>query len=180
VAESSDLSGVATDMAWTDLAGAIIGPGPLGALPSGYCCQKDSDCRGRHCVSAGGPTFCADSCTGDSICTEYGFAMTCNLQSASDVLCGPTSPSTFKCGDPQQFIPGTKPIGSCCSAGTRSGQECAGGNCVTVGSGNPFICTQGCLNSNECPGGYECLLDTRSCVPAPFLEGNPDYTYTCQ
>src|SRR5258706_12926431 len=40
------------------------GPGPWGALPTGYCCASKNDCRERNCQSFG----CSDSCFTDDGC----------------------------------------------------------------------------------------------------------------
>src|SRR6184192_1839215 len=62
-ASSPDLSGI-TDLAMTP----HQGPGPLGALPAGFCCTSNQQCRSRSCIGNG---YCSDQCRGDNDCTGW-------------------------------------------------------------------------------------------------------------
>src|SRR5579883_2022190 len=43
--------------------GQATGPGPWGALPTGYCCTSNDDCRHRNCIDTGGGIkMCSDDC----------------------------------------------------------------------------------------------------------------------
>jgi len=168
----ADLSGLppGTDLAMQQ---GGTGPGPRGALPAGYCCTADTECRSRQCTTVGSVSFCNDECHTNDLCNARGAALICNL---STELCEPSSGS-FACLDPQTYHYGTKPFGACCASGfTTSGEECLGGLCNATGpSSNPFRCTQGCsaTASDACPSGFSCMIGW--CWP-----NDPNSTYTCQ
>src|SRR5262245_1438712 len=83
----SDLATALPDLAVPDL-DARGGPGPLGALPAGFCCSSDEECRSRACLSSGGgPRFCSDECRSDPVCSAWGAAFVCDLSSG---LCKPS------------------------------------------------------------------------------------------
>jgi hypothetical protein len=144
------------------------GKGPLGALPTGFCCQGPSDCRTRRCTNGA----CVDECFGDSDCNGYASGFTC----PNSTVC--TAPSGFTCLDPATYHYGTKATGSCCSHGfNTAGAECLGGLCQATGAdSNPFYCTQGCSNGSECPGGYSCAAGF-CWIGQSFTD--PTFTYTC-
>jgi hypothetical protein len=130
------------------------GPGLLGALPSGYCCTVDTECRNRFCDfnSQSNKPFCRDSCLKDDQCMHYTPGWTCNTM--ADVC---ESPQVFtNCIDAQSFRAGPRPIGACCS--DVNGSECLGGNCILTGSANgKSYCTQGCDVDKDCPPNYGCF-----------------------
>src|SRR5205823_2121727 len=131
--------------------GSDGGPGALGALPTGYCCAGDGECRGRRCLPlpAGG-SACADFCAGDGDCTGWSGEFRCDpilrycVPSRNDVPCLAAA----------GFHAGSLEIGACCEAGPRAGNMCRGGLCVAHGPGTPYYCTQGCDGNAPCPGGY--------------------------
>jgi hypothetical protein len=162
--------------------GYAIGPGALGALPTGYCCHDDSECRGRRCVTpdGGGSAYCADFCRDDAPCAAnlpgYAcdtYANTCTLVTAG-VSCTPANLYTH----------GHRPLGACCTA--SSGRECEGGLCLRTGDNlaNPMYCTMGCKGSGECDVLYWCpadpgyFIDERWCEKT-FTRDNPLDPYTC-
>jgi hypothetical protein len=161
--------------------GSAYGAGPLGDLPTGYCCTTDADCRDRHCVDQGGGNLlCEDECVSGSACTGLLTGFSCVPDDAGLVsLCTPTTPGAA-CVPAASYAHGTKPLGACCLAthDARAGQECAGGHCDTFGADtNPYICTNACdpAQPTDCPGNYQCI-DTGTygiCAPA----GDP---YGCQ
>jgi hypothetical protein len=177
----ADLAGA--DFAGVDFAGADLsmsagdlslsggtGPGPLGALPAGFCCTADLECRSRRCFQVGtGPKFCSDECRSDDVCNTWGGAFVCEMTQGE---CLPAQ-QTYSCLDPSTYNYGTKPTGACCATGPRSGQECQGGLCYATGpSANPFFCTQGC-DPGSCPIGYICNLLKWCSKP------DPNAPYTC-
>lgn len=168
-----DLGGDAGTDAGADLApSGPTGPGPLGALPAGYCCSADDQCRSRSCLSVGGgPKFCSDECSSDGVCNVWGGKFVC----AGNGTCVPQD-QTYGCLDPETYVRGTWPTGACCTAGhPKSGQECAGGWCISTGPvSNPFFCTQGCSASAPCPAGYACNADNKWCWKI-----DPNAPYTC-
>ena len=189
VSPTSDLAGA--DFAGVDFSGLDFnvppgadlsqptggtGPGPAGALPTGYCCAAEEQCRSRRCVQAGtGPYYCADDCSGNSACNAWGGAFTCD-QTAG--FCVPVN-TPYTCLDPAGYQYGTKADGACCANGfAKAGQECLGGLCESTGdASNPFICTQGCNTASPCPPGYSCAA--RFCWITQTLS-DPTYKYTCQ
>jgi hypothetical protein len=135
------------------------GPGPLGALPTGFCCSSSEQCRGRLCAALGmGAYYCADSCTDDTPCTGWSTQFMCDLPSGR---CVPVN-DPYTCGDGATFNYGAQHTGTCCfSAGTsRAGAECEGGLCLHVGLlSNPGFCSQGCDTNSPCPMGFGCHLE---------------------
>lgn len=153
------------------------GGGPYGALPSGYCCTADKDCRKRRCVDDGtGQKMCMDDCRSQGACQYADFDFTCDAPNTfTDGLCRP--PGGFTCRPASSFELGTKPIGACCTAtgDGEAGLECQGGLCIAIGTG-PFVCTNACDKPTDCKGAHVCqqITSTRKeCIPA-------NMTYTCQ
>lgn len=148
-----DLRAAATDMA----ALSMYGAGPLGALPTGYCCTGPAECRSRRCISYG-PTSagCSDPCVSDGDCNGPVITqMMCDLTSHT---CVPATTSGA-CLSEDAFVWGHKQLGACCDAtGATPGSDCEGGWCIFVGAGNPTFCTQGCDDASPCPSGYGCRL----------------------
>jgi len=147
--------------------GGVHGPGPFGALPAGYCCTSDDECRYRNCADFGGVKMCSDECDSNDGCNT-GQNMICS----SSYQCEPAG--TPSCIPADQFSVGTKKIGACCVAtgDGHSGEECESNRCVAVGDlSNPFICTQPCTKQ-ACPAQYQCL-GFMFCAPLAA-------TYTCQ
>ncbi len=160
--------------------GSAAGPGPEGALPTGYCCTSNEDCRNRYCVDLGGGNkMCEDECDGSqSACQGLLSGFTCTWDDAMvDGFCEPTSPST-QCVPADQYQHGTKPDGACCSAtgNATSGQECLSGNCGAFGDqSNPYICNLACDATHTCPGTSLCSNVGVYSVCVPLAN-----TYTCQ
>jgi hypothetical protein len=157
----------------TELDGAIeLGPGLYGALPSGYCCNGDSECRDRNCISFGGTKMCADACEGagsNPTCDGLLPGFQCVVDDSGIYgQCEPIATSAA-CVPASRYAHGTKPQGACCSAthNATAGTECAGGHCGSFGVNNPFICINDCNTGADCPGNYECTLaDTyKICMP---------------
>jgi hypothetical protein len=123
------------------------GPGPLGALPSGYCCASNLVCRSRQCINTGsGPFYCADPCAMQSACDA---AMTGTFCDNPNMTClYPTEPYT--CVGEGSFHFGAKQTGMCCG----SDSDCLGNWCLAPGS----YCSQGCNDQSMCPLGYHCRL----------------------
>lgn len=159
-----------------DLAGGGggVGPGPVGALPAGFCCTRREECRSRRCLFAlNGQSFCSDDCDASDGCAAWGAALVCDP--GQNYTCQPMS-SSFSCLDPSTYRYGAKPFGACCASGfVRSGEECQGGLCVSVGPvSNPYFCTQGCIRGvQSCPSGYSCGT-AGFCIP-----NDPNATYAC-
>lgn len=156
------------------------GPGPLGDLPSGYCCTSNAECRNRTCVDLGGGNkMCEDECDGSqSLCNGLPIAFTCTWDDSGVVgLCVP--PSGTACLPASQYTHGTKPIGACCTGtgNATSGQECLGGSCGSFGSAssNPNICSQACDSGADCPAPYQCANIGNYNICAPLAD-----PYTCQ
>jgi hypothetical protein len=155
------------------------GPGPYGALPSGYCCNSDDECRGRHCADVGGQKMCLDGCYEIESCQGKGLpsGFTCDGSRSEKGWCQP--PSGFTCLAANTFVTGTKPAGSCCTATGNgvSGLECAGGHCDWFKRSQdpdydpPFFCTNWCDVPADCGKGMVCELQINKCVPAnePFV-----------
>ncbi|HZS41032.1 MAG TPA: hypothetical protein VFF06_29590 [Polyangia bacterium] len=154
------------------------GPGPLGALPTGYCCSASEQCRSRQCINLGsGPYYCADVCTDATPCS--GFSTQYQCDTAIDT-CTPVN-DPYTCIDGATYQHGGKPNGACCSGKMpQSGEECLGGLCLQTGdASNPYYCSQGCNDLTPCPTGY-------TCKPFGITTKNPGQcwltatTYTCQ
>ena len=154
-----------------------FGPGPQGSLPSGYCCNDDSECRSRRCEDLGGGKMCLDWCYGDSFCRRPpDLSWTCD-NTATPGERGHCRPSgAFACIPAAQFEHGTRPTGDCCTptGDGWAGLECLGGGCVAIGE-SPFVCSQRCEKPKDCPSGFICHAfdETRKeCIPA-------NRPYTC-
>lgn len=167
----SDAAGVASDGA------AGVGPGPYGALPSGYCCSDDGDCRYRNCKDVGGQRMCVDRCFSASACEGGLPGLTCvGKTSSTPGTC--QLPAKTKCVPASKFRRGAREIGRCCVAtrDNKAGYECRGNLCLSFGSAsNPYICSRACDRTADCPGGYMCLNDDgfRFCAKLAT-------TYSCQ
>lgn len=154
------------------------GPGPYGALPGGYCCTSDEQCRFRHCRSVdGGEKMCLDECSSSrqGICDRPGIDFRCVTYTADfDSACEP--PPGFKCLDPSTFVRGAKSTGECCSYEESGlfGHECEANLCLALGQG-PWVCTRFCEAGTDCPDGYRCVdvLARKECAPASS-------TYDCK
>lgn len=149
-----------------------LGPGPFGALPTGYCCSDDSECRNRHCVAVAGTKMCLDVCSVDSTCTRRDLAFKCDSPSQfEDGLCQPPTP-TFTCIPQARFERGSRKVGECCAAtgDGNSGEECDGNSCIAKGINGdigPFVCSHWCELTKDCPSGTVCS-PFKSCEPANF------------
>ena len=139
--------------------GAGQGPGPAGALPSGYCCQSDAECRHRRCLLLNGAKQCADACVGDETCQGNFPGLRCvPAKNGVPAHCEPAAPN-FVCRKAADFRYGAKKNGACCTAthDGSAGLECEGGLCVAFGDpSNPYICTRPCEKPADCPGSYFC------------------------
>ena len=143
----------------------------LGALPSGYCCNADSECRFGKCSNG----MCLDHCYSAGICKRDDVTFTCDAVNHDEGSCQP--PAGFQCLPANTYVQGNRPVGGCCTAtgDGNAGSECEGNLCIAIGDG-PFVCTQRCKTSNDCPSDYQCYeLDPgyKQCIP-----GNP--TYVCK
>lgn len=153
--------------------------GPLAnALPSGYCCTNDEQCRMRHCLDSPSGRMCFDECSADTqwFCDRPNLDFRCDLAAPSfDQACRPQAGESFACLDPSAFVRGTKEAGACCAMREDGllGQECASNLCMTKGNG-PFFCTQICEAGADCPTDHDCVehLFYKLCVPRGT-------TYTC-
>jgi hypothetical protein len=151
------------------------GPGPFGALPNGYCCTTNDDCRFRNCADTPSGKMCIESCQTADGCLQRAGAFTC-VGGTFNGKCTPAAGIT--CIPANQFDRGAKDLGSCCTAthDANAGLECQGGHCASFGDvKNPYLCTQVCKKPADCPGAYDCLNagDYNICVPsAP--------TYACK
>ena len=145
------------------------GPGPLGALPAGFCCSSAAECRSRICETG----HCSDECQGNSDCTGWASTLTCDTGAGRCV-----APGGFTCLAQSTFQYGTKANGACCANGfNTAGAECLGGLCQATGAdANPFYCTQGCDATTHCPGGYSCAAGF--CWITQTLT-DQTFTYTC-
>jgi hypothetical protein len=169
----ADLLGVDLSTPGNDAQMGGTGGGPLGALPAGFCCTSNDDCRSRRCRAlAGGGQFCTDDCDHDSICSVWGGQFSCDTNASGECVAKPGA----TCLDPSLYHYGERPIGSCCQVGfDKSGQECLGGLCDATGpDSNPFYCTQGCDGNTPCPAPYVCNS-------ASFCSlSDPNAPYTCK
>ncbi len=158
------------------------GAGPHGSLPSGYCCNDDSECRYRRCVDSAstGATgkMCLDECFSTLLCRRPDITFTCEQPAAGQRgLCKP--PAGFACIPAERFIRGTLPAGACCNAGSpdmndgTAGSACEGNQCAATGSG-PLVCTNRCAFQGDCPDGFTCTQfgTSKACVPTSA-------SYTC-
>jgi hypothetical protein len=153
------------------------GPGPHGALPGGFCCTRDEDCRNRHCVDTAGGKMCLDGCRGNNDpCTRTDVQFTCDSAQFQDGWCQP--PTGFVCKPSESFQRGTKKAGACCTptGNGTAGLECEGGLCIAIGPvTNPYVCSNSCTVPGDCEGPMICQTITatkRECIPA-------NSTYTC-
>jgi hypothetical protein len=155
------------------------GPGPRGALPSGYCCTSDDECRYRNCATIHGSKMCADACegSGTSSCDGNLPGFTCEGSSPSaGGQCEP--PAAATCVPASQFVHGTKKLGACCTAlhTGEAGNECEGGHCSSFGAvNNPYICVNACASAADCPGNFKCT-NTGSGYAICLMLADP---YTC-
>jgi hypothetical protein len=153
------------------------GPGPHGALPSGYCCTDDSQCRYRRCVDTGGgpgTKMCLDECFQNGFCERPDITFTCEQPTpGARGHCKP--PPGFTCLAQATFVRGTRKTGECCAFGTdgTAAAECDGNQCLSIGQ-NPYVCTNRCTTSQDCPGGFYCnnFGTSKACIPA-------NTPYTC-
>jgi len=172
--------GPATDSSLGDAGNR--GPGPHGSLPTGYCCNDDSECRYRRCVdttsSGGTGKMCLDECFSQSFCTRPDITFSCVQPDAGQRgLCQP--PVGFACIPADQFVRGALPVGACCNAGSAAtndgtaGSACEGNQCAATDTG-PLVCTNRCTFQADCPGDYTCTLfgTSKACVPSSA-------SYTC-
>ncbi|AKU96889.1 hypothetical protein AKJ09_03553 [Labilithrix luteola] len=124
------------------------GPGRAGALPAGYCCASDSECRSRVCRPNGdGTSQCAEQC--GTRCAGGACSPACPGQTpdgvcSADYVC--TLPRGVACRDPNTFERGAGKFGDSC----WSDADCDGNLCLSFEQ-QPARCTQGCSTSNECP-----------------------------
>lgn len=149
---------------------------PLGALPSGYCCTSDDQCRYRHCVeSANGQHMCVDECSPARafVCTRPDIDFTC-VASETSYRCAP--PNDFECLDPSTYVHGTRKTGACCDVSDDGlmGHACEANMCIATGN-NPWVCTRRCDSGADCPNTFQCASvgDRKECVPSIS-------PYTCQ
>jgi hypothetical protein len=153
-ATSTSTSDAATAADGSSVTEPGTGPGPLGALPTGYCCTSNEQCRARNCTSvAGSERMCFDDCQGDSTCEGIFSWFSCDDTKG---MCRPIVDNN-RCVPQVLFTTGTKPMGACCrnTMDATSGTECAGGQCVSFRNG-PFFCSQVCGQGAACPAGYHC------------------------
>ena len=155
------------------------GPGRWGALPYGYCCATDNDCRSRNCLTVGSTKMCGDICRSNDSCVGGLAGFTCVGVTASvDGHCEPIQPAA--CTPADSFVHGTKKLGACCTPthDGANGQECEGGHCDSFGNvNNPYVCTNVCTKGSDCPGNFLCasvstgysicaeLADPFTCTP---------------
>jgi hypothetical protein len=154
------------------------GPGRWGALPSGYCCNSNEECRYRNCAFIGTTRMCTDECRGDSACEGHLPNFACvGATQFQPGRCEPKETST-KCTPQDQFTRGTKPLGACCTAthDGAAGLECEGGHCGAFGAtSNPYICLNTCSKPADCPGNFTCLNVGGRGICGPLAD-----PYTCQ
>ncbi len=153
--------------AQSPISSGALGPGPFGALPNGYCCNTNEECRSRTCETTSGGTMCRDRCSSPDGCLAAAGTFTC--EGGRDGKCAP-DPGT-RCIASAQFVRGTKKLGDCCLAthDATAGLECEGGHCGSFGkAGNPYICYQVCSKASDCPGPYLCTpgpYNYKICIP---------------
>lgn len=169
-----DRDGATSNSGDADSSGGT-GPGKWGALPSGYCCTRDDECRNRKCLDqgAGGKT-CADECETDGICQGQIPDLHCDTNTYNPGRCVPRTPGKA-CVPASDFGRGGKPLGGCCVAthNNLAGKECAGNLCYLFYSSSDFMCTNACKSSVDCPGDYICMFagNQKVCIPL-----NKEYT----
>lgn len=152
------------------------GAGPHGALPSGYCCTENSECRHRSCQPWNGGMMCMDHCFSDDGCMGSVAGLYCSKTGAR---CEPTS-ATASCTPAGTFSYGAKKTGACCfpTQNGWAGFECEGNHCSGFGpEPNPYICTQACTLNSHCPGFFVCAQPGYGygvCMPETATTG-----YTC-
>lgn len=161
------------------------GPGAFGALPSGYCCAADSECRGRRCADVGGGNrMCLDTCYDDLGCRVPGSAFSCKpLAPDGAKRCQP--PAGLACVPRDRFVRGRGVTGSCCANvvdAQLAGAECASNMCSSFADG-PYICTNHCAGPQDCPNAFTCfdVGDKKICAPTAAVSSprpGPD-AYTC-
>ena len=134
-----------------------VGAGPLGALPTGYCCSSDDDCRNRHCENVSGTKMCLDFCLGDDACMGVSTGFHCAVNTEGYGFCQPTSGTPPACIPKATYRHGLKPLGSCCQplGDGRQGSECLSGVCDRNGAENPYLCTTDCGKA-MCPNTFTC------------------------
>jgi hypothetical protein len=139
-----------------DVDPATVGAGPLGALPTGFCCATDSECRNRHCQLVGGTKMCLDFCLKEDDCQGVVTGFHCAFTSEGYGYCEPTAAVT-SCAAQSLHRHGLAPLGACCQQRSdgRMGSECLSGVCDRNGNTNPFICTSDCGKS-MCPPTWTC------------------------
>ncbi len=154
--------------------GGPKGPGPLGALPSGYCCTSDAECRFRKCVvvpGGGGGKMCVDACSASrpGMCVRPDLAFSCAALGSDGDFCQPTG--SFTCLDPATFERGTKGTGGCCvdTGDGNTGRECEANLCLQIGQ-NPWFCTRRCSGDADCPSDHRCTQigtdpSRKQCIP---------------
>jgi hypothetical protein len=151
------------------------GAGPFGALPSGYCCTSDDECRFRKCADFGGGKMCIDLCSASrpGVCRRPGLDFTCGAFAGGE-YCQP--PGGFTCLDPQLFVRGTQTTGACCTdtMDGRTGSECEANLCLAIGT-KPWFCTRQCDAGTDCPSNFQCypVGNRKECVPL-------DVNYICK
>jgi len=161
-----------SDSAMQDASGTT-GPGPHGALPTGYCCNSNLDCRQRNCVDFNGSKMCMDYCRSQDACDGALAGLTCvGGGMFMDGTCRPSSPTT-QCVPANQYMLGAKKLGACCTPtwNGANGFECEGGHCGQSNNGD-FMCTNACEKAADCPGPFMCSSLSSGyniCVPL-----NPD------
>lgn len=161
------------------------GPGAYGALPSGYCCTKDSECVGRQCLDVGsGERMCLDPCSDESFCDVPSTPFGCKqLGGNAFKTCSP--PAGTQCLPAGDFVRGTRATGDCCASapGQAGGAECASHVCGSFGDGNPDMCMIRCAGPADCPPDYKCETNggapgwVPTCLPFAVYSGG---TYTCK
>jgi hypothetical protein len=160
-----------------DAGGGVLppgtGPGARGALPTGFCCERDEECRERHCVDVGGTKMCSDECVSPSICTNKHVQLECAKAADAGTFsrgqCMPPAGAPFACVAQSAFKVGARVLGDCCqSTGDgNTGWECEGALCVATGQ-NPWVCSHFCESAADCAGPYTCepFGNYKMCVPA--------------
>ena len=150
-------------------------PGPRGALPSGYCCTGDEQCRWRDCRDVAGARSCSDSCFDDDGCNATAGMRCVGATGNTPGHCEPVAPGA--CLPAAQFHYGADKVGACCTAthDGRAGLDCEGGLCWAFGGlSNPYICIHVCTKAADCPADYLCSFAEHFSVCVPLAD-----PYTC-